>query len=251
MNKKVSIIMPMYNAEKYIKLTIDTVISQTYDDWELLITDDGSKDKSVEIVEELAKKDSRIKLFKQKNAGAAAARNNSLKHSLGRYIAYLDSDDLWDETFLEEQISFLEKENAALVSSSYRRIDENGNEKLEPFIVPKKADYKDILKTCSLSCLTSLYDTEKIEKEFFNTELGSLRDDFAMWLAILRKGVVVIGNKKILASYRVFNASTTGNKKKLVKPQFMVYYKIEKLGLIKSVYYTCWWAYNGLKKYKK
>ena len=251
MENLVSIIMPLYNGEKFIKITLESVLKQTYKNWELLITNDGSKDNSPKIVEEYIKNDKRIKLFNQINKGSAAARNNSLKEAKGKYIVFLDSDDIWEDNFLEEQIKFLKEKNISLVFSSYRRINEDGKEILDPFIVPEKVSYKYLLKTCSLTCLTSIYDREKTGIIFFNEELKSLRDDYVMWLTMLKKIDFAYGNKKILASYRIFSNSTTGKKFKVLKPQFLVYYKIEKLGLIRSLYYFINWIFISLNKYKK
>lgn len=251
MGNLVSIIMPLYNGEKFVEITLESVLKQTYKNWELLITNDGSKDNSPKIVEEYVKKDERIKLFNQINKGSAAARNNSLREAKGKYIVFLDSDDIWENNFLEEQIKFLEEKNASLVFSSYKRINEDGKEILEPFIVPEKVSYKNLLKTCSLTCLTSIYDREKTGIIYFNEELKSLRDDYVMWLTMLKKVDFAYGNKEVLASYRIFSNSTTGKKFKVLKPQFLVYYKIEKLGLIKSLYYFINWIFISLKKYKK
>jgi len=247
----VTIGLPFYNAEKYLALAIESVLQQTYTDWELLLLDDGSTDNSLSIAQSYAQKDSRIKLINQPNAGSATARNNALRNAQGQYICFLDADDLWDAVFLEKQINFLKEKNAALVFSSYRRIDEQGEQKLEPFIVPESVTYKALLKTCSISCLTALYDREQVGEQYFKDELKSLRDDFVFWLQALKKIKIAYGNIEILASYRVFANSTTGNKKKVIKPQFMVYYKVEKLGLIKSLYYLAHWAVNGFFKYRK
>ena len=251
MEDLVSIIMPLYNGEKFIKITLDSVINQTYKNWELLITNDGSKDNSQKIVEEYSNKDSRIKLFNQINKGSAAARNNSLKNANGRYIVFLDSDDIWDKNFLTEQIKFLKEKNASLVFSSYRRINEEEKEILSPYIVPEKVSYKDLLKTCSLTCLTSIYDRKKVDIIYFNEKMKSLRDDYVMWLEMFKKIDYAYGNKKVLASYRIFSNSTTGKKFKVLKPQFLVYYKIEKLGLVRSIYYFINWMFISLKKYKR
>lgn len=251
MENLVSIIMPLYNGEKFIEITLESVLKQTYKNWELLITNDGSKDSSPNIVEKYIEKDKRIKLFNQVNKGSAAARNNSLKEANGKYIVFLDSDDIWEDNFLEKQIKFLKEKDASLVFSSYKRINEDGKEILDPFIVPEKVGYKDLLKTCSLTCLTSIYDREKTGIVYFNEKLKSLRDDYVMWLTMLKKIGFAYGNKEILASYRIFSNSTTGKKFKVLKPQFLVYYKIEKLGLIRSLYYFINWIFISLKKYKK
>ncbi len=249
MRELVSIVMPVYNGEKYLVETLNSVLAQTYSDWELLITNDGSKDKSEEILSLFSEKDKRIKFWNQKNGGSAKARNNSLKNSLGKYIVFLDSDDLWDKKFLEKQILFLKEKKAKIVSGSYRRINEEGEEILNPFIVPKETNYKKMLKSCTMSCLTSIYDSELIKKEFFKEELGSYRDDYVMWLSMLKNGEKVYGNPEVLASYRVFKGSVTGNKWKILKPHFNVYYREEKLGIIKSLYYFVAWIIISLKKY--
>ncbi|WP_290146495.1 glycosyltransferase family 2 protein [Paramuribaculum intestinale] len=247
--KKVSIITPAYNAAKYISRTIDSVRNQTYTEWEMIIIDDGSRDNTAEIVANYANKDNRIKLLRQNNAGSAAARNNALRNSTGQLVCFLDADDLWDADFLSSQVTFIKERDAALVFASYRRINAEDDEILKPFIVPDRVNYIGLLKTCSISCLTAMYDKERVGENYFNENLRSMRDDFVFWLQILKKIPYAYGNKAILASYRVFANSTTGNKKKVIKPQFNVYYKVEKLGLIKSIYYLLNWAINGLKKY--
>lgn len=249
-NRLVSIITPMYNGGKYVSQTIESVLAQTYQDWEMIIVNDGSKDNSPDIVKNYSLKDPRVKLVNQKNAGSASARNNALRQAAGRYICFLDADDLLDKQFLEKQLNFLKSKEVGIVYASYRRIDEKNNEILQPFIVPDKVNYKGLLKTCSMSCLTTIFDREKTGELFFDESLRSMRDDFAFWLSMLKKVDFAYGNKEVLASYRVFASSTTGNKKKVIKPQFMVYYKVENLGVIKSVYYFIHWAINGFFKYR-
>jgi teichuronic acid biosynthesis glycosyltransferase TuaG len=247
----VSIITPMYNGERFIAETIQSVISQTYPYWEMLIVDDGSKDQGAEIVKEYTLKDSRIKLFHQPNAGSAAARNNGIRHAEGRYIALLDADDLWDPMFLESQLNLMKKTGGLLVYASHRRIDENSKECLNPFFVKGQVEYKDLLKTCSISCLTGLYDTSVYGKFYLREDLKSLRDDYMYWLEIIKKVKVAYANQEVIASYRVLSNSTSRNKKKVVKPQFRIYYEMEKLGLVRSVYYLFMWAFYGYVKYRK
>lgn len=246
----VSIITPMYNGERFVAKTIESVLKQNYTKWEMIIIDDGSKDNSPAIVEEYSKRDERIKLVRQKNAGSGAARNNGIRRAKGQYICLLDADDTWENNFLEEQIKLIKEKDATLVFSSHNRIDEKDNICLKPFIVPEKIDYNSLLKTCSISCLTAMYDVSKFGKFYLREDFKSLRDDYILWLEIIKKCKVAYGNKKILANYRVMQSSTSGNKKKVIKPQFLVYRKVEKLGLLKSCYYLIWWAYYGMKKYK-
>ena len=249
MSDLVSIIMPSYNTAQYITETIQSVIDQTYHNWELIIVDDCSTDNTDIVVGKI--KDPRIRYIKnEKNSGAAVSRNRALREANGRWVAFLDSDDLWESDFLEKQIRFIKEKNATIVFASYKRIDENNNEFLRPFIVPDKVNYKSLLKTCSISCLTAMYDKEKTGEVFFNEALRSLRDDLAFWLSILKRIDYAYGNKDVLASYRVFITSTSGNKKKMIKPQFNIYRNIEKLNFVTSVYYLVCWAINGIKKYR-
>jgi teichuronic acid biosynthesis glycosyltransferase TuaG len=247
----VSIITPMYNAQHFVGQTIDSVLNQTYQYWEMIIVDDGSKDKGADIVKEYVFKDSRIHYYFQNNNGSAAARNNGIRNAKGQYIALLDADDTWDSEFLIKQIRFMEENDAELVCSSHTRIDEKGRECLEPFIVPFKVGYKDLLKTNSISCLTGLYDTKTFGKVYLREDLRSLRDDYVYWLEIIKKVKVVYGNKEILANYRILPSSVTRKKNSLLTPHFMVYYKIEKLGLIRSLYYFANWAVISYLKYRK
>lgn len=240
----------MYNGAKYVRQTIDSVLAQSYENWEMLIVDDGSKDNCAQIVKIYTERDNRIKLICQENQGSAAARNNALRHAAGRFVCFLDADDLWDKNFLKYQLHFLREKNAALVYASYQRINEENKEILKPFIVPERVNYTDLLKTCSISCLTALFDRERTGDLFFNEELKSMRDDFVFWLCMLKKIDCAYGNKEILASYRVFPSSTTGNKKKVMKPQFLVYYRVENLGFFRSCYYFVNWAINGFLKYR-
>ncbi|MFR9020121.1 MAG: glycosyltransferase family 2 protein [Fusobacterium sp.] len=246
----VSIITPMYNGERFVEKTIKSVLNQTYENWEMIIIDDGSKDNSPKIVKKYCEIDNRIKFFSQKNAGSGAARNNGIRRAKGNYICLLDADDTWNNNFLEEQINLLKKTNGTLVFSSHTRINEQDEECLKPFIVPEKIDYKDLLKTCYISCLTAMYDVTKFGKFYLREDFKSLRDDYILWLEIIKKCKIAYGNPKILANYRVMQSSTSGNKKKVIKPQFLVYYKVEKLGLIRSIYNLMWWAYYGFRKYK-
>jgi putative teichuronic acid biosynthesis glycosyltransferase tuaG len=245
----ISIIMPNYNGERFIKDSIDTILNQTYKNWELLIVDDCSKDKSIEIIKK-SYNDKRIKLIKlYENKGSAYARNKALRQAQGRYIAFLDSDDLWLNNFLEEQMKFLKANKASLVYCSYYMIDENNKEILNPYIVKDKVSYKDILKFLPIGMLTSLYDTKQIGKYYFEESLGSIRDDYVYWLKILKNIDFGYANPEILARYRIHKNGITKKKYKMILPQFKVYYKIERLGIIKSLYYLLHWSLHGLRKY--
>lgn len=243
----VSIITPSYNSSKFIEETIASVQAQTYSYWEMLITDDGSTDNSFEIIKKICKKDSRIKLFSIKNAGPAVARNNSIKHAKGKYLAFLDSDDLWMPEFLSTSIKFITK-SEGFVFSSYKRCNETTlKEQYKDFIVPENVTYMDILKTNSISCLTAFIDIEKLGKEFMPEVL--YRQDMGLWLKYLKKINYAKGIKETLAIYRIRDNSHSRNKKKLLKPQWYFYRHVENLSLVRSVYLMIVWGYRGFKKY--
>ena len=165
--------------------------------------------------------------------------------------AYLGFADLWDANFLEEQLYFILEHRAVISCASCRRIDENNQEILQPFIVPTHITYKDMLRSCHLPCLSTILDREQLKNITFNTHLHSLRDDYVLWLSLIKQTGCAYGNTKVLTSYRLTSTAATANKWKVIKPQFLVYYRIEKLGLIRSIYYLIHWAYYGLKKYSK
>lgn len=243
---QVSIITPCYNASRYISQTIDSVLTQTFTDWEMIIVDDGSKDDSSDIVEKYVKKDSRIRLIQQPNGGSANARNHGIREATGRYIALLDADDLWLPQFLEKQIEFMKEKKAICVYSSYKRIDENSNEILKPLICRPFVNYKKMQITNFIGCLTGLYDSSKYGKKYLDEKLKSIRDDYAYWLEIIKLENAAYGNPEVLACYRVIKSSTTGNKLKLVKKQFWFYRNYLKLSFARSLCNLLFWGLRGL-----
>ncbi len=251
----VSIITPMYKGAAFVGETIQSVQAQSYRNWEMIIVDDCSPDNGAGIaeVEKYSKNDSRIKLIASKqNRGSSGARNIALKEAKGRYIAFLDSDDIWHSDFLEKQIAFMAEKDASLVFSSYRRIDEiTKMELLRPFIVPKRISYSSLLKTCPIFPSTAIYDTAKTPKIYFNEQMGSMRDDYIYWLTMFKNIEYGYGNEEILVDYRMRKSSVTGDKKKVIKPQWNALYKVEKLGFLRSVYYLMCWAWISYFKYRK
>lgn len=245
----VSIITPCYNGEKYIAQTIRSVLAQTYENWEMLIVDDGSRDSSADIVRGFA--DPRIRLLQQENAGSAAARNAGIRAAQGRYLALLDADDLWEPEFLQRQLEFMAEHNALCVCCAYRCIDEEGREIHAPVVPKAQITTKDMLVRNHIGCLTGLYDTSRYGKVYLDESLKSIRDDYAFWLAIVEKEGIAYGNPRCLARYRVLEGSTTGNKRKLIAKQFDFYRNYLKLGMAKSTLNLLRWGISGLKKYKR
>ncbi len=239
--KLVSIIMPTYNCGKFIQETIESVIAQTYKNWELIIVDDCSKDNTKEIVEKLIKTDSRICYYKlEKNQGAAIARTKSMEMAKGKYMAFLDSDDLWKEDKLEKQLKFMEENNYNFTCTSYEQIDEDGKE-LDKVINPKqKADYNRILLDCPVGNSTVMYNVEKLGK--FKVPNIRKRNDDALWLQILKKEKYIYGMNEVLMQYRIRQNSISSNKLDLVKYHWELYRKVEHLSVSRSIFHICYWG---------
>lgn len=248
-NELVSIITPCYNGAKYIAETIDSVLNQTYSNWEMIIINDGSKDNSEEVIDKYVKKDKRIIKLNQENKGCAAARNNGIRNAKGRYIALLDADDIWHNNFLEEQLKFMKEKNAICVFSEYERIDANSKPYGRPTVARKTVTQHDMKTMNYIGCLTGLYDTKKYGKIYLKEELKSIRDDYAYWYDVVSLENMAYGNQKILAKYRVFNGSTTSNKKALIGKQYAFYRKYLHLSVIKSVFSLIRWSICGLQKF--
>ncbi len=247
-SRLISIITPSYKSEKFIADTIQSVLNQTYQNWEMIIVDDVSPDNSNKIIEQYVKKDSRIKLIKlEKNSGPAVARNKAIEEAKGRYIAFLDADDLWKSEKLEKQIKFMQENNLAFTYGSYDLMDENGKG-LGTFITKEKISYKEMLKTCSVGCLTALYDTQKLGKVYMPLILK--RQDYGLWLRILKEIKTTQGILEPLATYRILKNSVSSNKFKAAQYQWKIYREVEKLNVFFSFYYFIHYVINGIIKYR-
>ncbi len=243
----VSIITPMYNSEKYIGITIESALNQTYKDWEMIIVDDCSNDNSPKIVKEYAKNDERIKYIKtDSNKGVSNARNIALKMANGQFISFLDSDDIWSEDKLKKQVDFMKKNKCTISFTAYELIDEN-NEKLNKIInVLKIVDYNTLLKGNILGCLTVMIDKSKLD---FEIKMSGVRhEDYVLWLSILKKGHIAYGINEVLAEYRKSSTSLSGNKIKSAMWTWKIYRNIEQIPLHKCIYYFINYGINGIKK---
>jgi teichuronic acid biosynthesis glycosyltransferase TuaG len=246
---KVSIITPVYNASKYIVLTMDSVLAQSYDNWEMVMVDDCSSDNSVNIVKSYQAKDSRFRLIElEENSGSGIARNTAIKAAEGRIIAFLDSDDIWHQDKLKLHVQFMLDNDAPFSHTSYGYIDEKGEKIKSTFHVSKKpVTYKMGLKRTEISCLTAMYDTQYVGKRYMSTHRR--KQDYALWLDILKNGFHSIPLDKELAYYRQHSGSATSNKTTLIKKHFLFLREQEKLNLFQSLYYTSWWMLNGFIRY--
>ena len=247
MSALVSIITPSYNSARFINECVNSVFEQTYTNWELIIVDDASYDNSKELISDIAARDSRIKfVFLTDNIGVAGARNIALEKSKGRYIAFLDSDDIWKKEKLTKQINFMQSHDISFSFSSYEPMSENGIEIFKEIKVPLKIDYNSFLKNTIIGCLTVVLDKDKIG----DFKMPNLRtsQDMALWLSIMRGGVIAYGIQKSLAYYRIVDESNTSNKFKVIVGVWEIYRIEQGFGYMKSIWCLLNYAFNAVKK---
>jgi len=244
----VSVIVPVYNSEKFIRDTINTVQEQTYQNWELILVNDGSTDKSKEIIEEQIKNDKRIKLIDmEKNSGAAMARNKGISNATGKYVAFIDADDLWNKEKLNKQIKFMQDMECEFSFTGYEFADKNGKGTGKIVKVPKKMTYKQALKNTTIWTSTVMFNTEKLErKTILMPNVAS--EDTATWWKILKKGYCAYGIEDNLSYYRRTNGSLSSNKLVAIKRIWNLYRNVEKLNPFYSFYNFCFYAINALKR---
>jgi glycosyltransferase involved in cell wall biosynthesis len=234
MNELVSIIIPTYNTEKFIGDTLQSVQNQTYQNWEMILVDDASTDRTVSVIEEFAKNDSRIKLFKlEKNSGNGFARNIAVEKTVGKYIAYLDADDLWFSNKLEKQIGFLKANNLHFTFSFYDCIDEEGNSLNRRVEAPINLTYDELFFCNYVGNLTAIYDADYFGKIIL--EATQKRQDWRLWLTILKQIQFTKPVPESLAFYRIRKDSISSSKFKLIKHNFGVYKEFHGFNFLFSV----------------
>lgn len=240
----ISIVVPVYNVEKFIDETIDSVLNQTYKDFELILVNDCSTDSSVEKIKKYT--DSRIRLIEMdKNLGAWAARNRGIKESQGRYIAFLDSDDLWEPEKLEHELAFLEKEDAGFVFTGYEFADEKGVGTGAIVHVPHTFTFKQALNNTTIFTSTVMIDKEKIPMELILMP-NIKSEDTATWWRILMAGYIGYGLNENLVKYRRSAGSLSSNKLEAVKRIWRLYRKIAKLSVPASACHFVCWAFTAV-----
>jgi teichuronic acid biosynthesis glycosyltransferase TuaG len=224
----VSVITAAYNAEVFIGQTVASVRAQTLGDWEMLVADDASTDRTAAIVEAAAAEDPRIRLIQlERNSGVAQARNAALAAARGRFIAFLDSDDLWLPQKLERQVAFMRENEAAVSYTAFRRIDETGSRVGRQVPVPARLTYCQLLKNTAIATLTGMIDTARTGAIRMSE---ARRDDYILWLSLLKRGFVAHGLQEDLARYRVVRGSLSSKPKRSAAWVWDVYRKAEKLG---------------------
>ena len=240
--------MPVHNSEVFLKRSIESIQRQTHTNWELIAVDDHSDDQSLNTLRNFSKNDYRIKVFENQGpTGPAYARNRAFKEVSGRYVAFLDSDDTWDPCFLIETLSFMSIKKCPLVYTSYYRFIEGKGQYISPFLVPDHVSYTDILRSNPISCLTALIDRSMFSNLHMDTT--TKREDYTLWLNILKQGHIAYGLRKPLATYFMRETSFSRNKKLVIKEQWKVYRAVEKLSFPRSLYYFTNYLGLSLIKY--
>lgn len=239
----VSVIMPAYNCERFIKRAVESVLDQTYSDWELIIVDDCSSDLTGDIIQKISAVDERIVYLRNSdNIGAAGSRNRAVMEAKGQYLAFLDSDDIWVKEKLETQIRFMEKYGHAFSCTSYNKIDEQGKD-IGKTVKAVTIDYEEMLKRCPGNS-TVIYDANKLGK--YTIPIIKKRNDYVMWLEVIKEAGMLYGIDKVLSSHRIVANSISSNKISLIKYHWIVYKDIEKVGTVKSAYLVGFWIAKAL-----
>lgn len=250
MGELISIIVPVYNVEKYIRETMDSVLAQTYPDWELLLVEDGSSDRSADVAADYIaeKREMRIRLIKQSsNQGAAKARNRGLKEAKGRYIAYLDADDLWEPDKLERELAFMQEKDAAFVFTGYEFAEEDGTGMGKVVRVPGTLSYRQALSNTTIFTSTVMFDTEKISRE--QLEMPQIKsEDTALWWTVLKQGYTAYGLDENLVRYRRCGSTLSSNKLEAIRRIWNLLRRVAGLGVIRSSWYFCFWAVRAVAR---
>lgn len=243
----VSVIMPCYNGAKTIAESIDSVIAQTYENWELIIVNDFSSDNSLDIIKDYNLKDQRIRFFNtDKPSGSPSQpRNIAMSKASGRYIAFLDSDDIWHPTKIEKQLEIVQKYKTPFVFSNYEKMTSEGAISDRIVISPSRVTLKDMYYGNPMGCLTVMIDIETIGKFAFKK---NGHEDCVAWIEILQKGYIAHNTNTIEAVYRESKNSVSSNKFVILHWQWNIYRKILKLGVLKSIYYYLHYAVRGFLK---
>lgn len=244
----ISIIMAVYNAEKTIEYAIDSVLNQTYPNFELLVINDCSTDGTAELVSSIMAKDCRVRLISnEKNSGVSCTRKNGLNEAKGSWIAILDSDDAWAPEKLEKQIALQKKMNAELLFTGSAFMDSDGHAIDWYLHAPERVTYRQLLKQNVLSNSSALVRKELYAKYY---AIGDkMHEDFAIWLGILKEGREAYGVDEPLLIYRIAKSSKSGNKIKAARMNWNTYRYVG-LNPFSAFYYECWYVIKGLLKYR-
>lgn len=236
---QVSIVTPSYNTDRFIAETIGAVQAQTYQNWELIVVDDCSTDNTIEIAYNFQKTDKRIKVFRNpSNMGAAVSRNTALRQAKGRWVAFLDSDDLWQPEKLEKQLRFMVENGYAFSYTRYAEIGENSESLGIEVSGPRRVTKTGMFAFCWPGCLTVMYDAQKVG--LIQIEDIKKNNDYAMWLKVCKKADCYLLDE-CLAKYRRGRSGSisTHGYTTLMKWHYRLWHEAEKLNPVSSVVMTC------------
>lgn len=248
-DKLVSIIIPVYNAFRFLEETINSIQEQTYSNWEAIFIDDCSSDNSYNLIKKYQKEDKRIKLIKNKtNSGAAVSRNNGIDHAEGDYLCFLDADDKWHPEKLEKQINFMQELNCEFSFTGYQFANEKCNPNGKIVSVPDKINYKQALKNTTIWTSTVMFDMNKLSKEDIHMPNIKRGQDTATWWKVLKKIKYAYGLNEVLSYYRRTNNSLSANKLTALKRTWNLYRNVEHLNILSSFYNFCWYCFNAVRR---
>ena len=246
---KVSIVVPVYNAAKFLRQTIKTVQQQTYANWELIFVDDCSADKSLKILYAAAEKDGRITVLECKeNSGAARTRNAGIRHASGRYLAFLDADDLWQPEKLRRQVDFMTQRNCEFSFTGYEFADATGKPNGKRVRVPATITYRQALKNTTIWTSTVMLDLKQLSKDDVYMPDVRRGQDTATWWKILKRVPAAYGLDEVLSFYRRTVDSLSANKIIALKRTWNLYRNHEQLGVVPSGYHFTWYVINALRR---
>lgn len=243
----VSVVMPVHNSARFLREAIESVLDQTYQNWELLIVDDASKDDSINIAHEYEEKDKRIHVLKNDAPIGipSAPRNVGITAARGRYVAFLDSDDIWFPRKLEQQIPLLSEQGTAIAFGNYEKMEEDGRRRNRVVRAPATASYKSLLNGNVIGNLTGMYD----RKQTGTVLMPDRRhEDYVMWLSILKRGFVARNTGTVLGAYRLRSTSVSSQKMLTVRWQWAIYREVEGLSWFSSAYHFMFYAFKAFCK---
>lgn len=245
----VSVIMPAYNAEPYLEQAVRSVLDQTYENWELLLLDDCSTDRTAALAADLARLDPRIRLYRsEQNLGVARTRNRGFDLAQGAWAALLDSDDSWRREKLERQLALAERTGADILYCSYALVEEGAGHRSD-FLVPERTSYDEMLRQSVLSCSTVLLSREIYTSYRFSPEY--YHEDYVFWLRLLKDGHQAAACPEVLADYRLVKGSRSDNKLRAAKNRWKIYRRVEGLPFWRAAGVFASYACHGLVKYKR
>lgn len=246
MKDLVSIVIPIYNAEKYICQTIESVLNQSYKNIELILVNDKSEDNSKSVCKKYIGKNVKW-IDLKRNSGAALARNEGIKKAKGRFICFIDADDLWNREKISKQVNFMLRKDCAFSFTGYEFADKDCVPNGKKVYVPEKINYKGALKNTTISTITVMFDMTKLDKEDIYMP-NTYSEDTATWWKVLKKVDYAYGLNEILSYYRRVNNTLSANKITAIKRIWNLYRNVEKLNIFYSAYNFIFYAFNAVRR---